>query len=250
MCRMHRHDTDVDMTPRSTPRFGLVTVVIPLHNGEEHVEEAIRSVLAQTYGHVQIVVVDDGSTDKSAEVVQSFGSDVLYCYQQQSGAAAARNRGVASANGEWLAFLDADDLWEPDKLEKQLLVLSTHATVDIAFAHVQQFYSPELPEKIRRTINIPAHPSPGYHVGTLLMKISTFHRVGGFLPHLKMGEFVEWYSRATAAGLSSMMLPNMLMKRRIHANNMGRREQHNRIDYVRALKVRLDETRRRAGRGN
>ena len=81
------------------------------------------------------------------------------------------------------------------------------------------------------------------------MKTNTFRRVGAFLPQLKMGEFAEWYARATAAGLSSMMLPDVVMRRRVHANNMGRREQHNRVDYVRALRAGLEEKRRRAGHG-
>lgn len=225
---------------------GLVSVVIPVHNCQDYIAEAIRSVLAQTYSHSEILIVDDGSTDRSAEIIKSFASDVQYIYQEQSGAATARNHGVDSAKGEWIAFLDADDMWESNKLESQLIAFSERRSLDIVFGHVQQFYSPELPEAIRRTISIPAHPTPGYHVGTLLMKTSAYRRVGPFLPHLKMGEFAEWYSRATAAGLSSEMLPGILMKRRIHANNMGRREQHNRIDYVRALRAGLDEKRRRA----
>jgi len=238
-----------ECTPVGTSRWGVVSVVIPVRNGEAYAREAIESVLSQTYDRVQIIVVDDGSSDDSARVVQSFGSRVRYCYQPWSGAAAARNRGVELANSGWIAFLDADDLWEPDKLRKQLLAFADHAAIDMVFGHVQQFYSPELPDEIRRTIHIPSQAGPGYHVGTLLMKTNTFRRVGAFLPQLKMGEFAEWYARATAAGLSSMMLPDVVMRRRVHANNMGRREQHNRLDYVRALRAGLEEKRRRAGHG-
>src|SRR5262249_46943041 len=158
---------------------------------------------------------------------QSFGSLVRYCHQSRSGAGAARNRGVGLADGEWIAFLDADDLWDSDKLRRQLAAFADPGGVDMVFGYVQQFYSPELPDETRRTIDIPAQPGPGYHVGTLLMKTATFRGVGGFLPHLRMAEFAEWYARATAAGLSSLMLPDIVMKRRIHANNMGRREQQN-----------------------
>lgn len=235
--------------PAGTSRCGVVSVVIPVHNGEEHLREAIDSVLTQTYDPVDIIVVDDGSTDESARVVQSFGSLVRYCQQPQSGPSAARNRGVEVADGEWIAFLDADDLWEPEKVRKQLAALAEHGAVDMVFGYVQQFYSPELPDEIRRTISIPGRPGPGYHVGTLLMKTATFRRVGAFLSYLRMGEFAEWYARATAAGLSSMMLPDVVMRRRVHANNMGRREQQNRGDYVRALKAGLDAKRRRSGHG-
>jgi glycosyltransferase involved in cell wall biosynthesis len=236
-----------ETTSAETSRWGMVSVVIPVHNAERHVREAIDSVLSQTYGFVEVIIVDDGSTDESARVVHSFGSSVRYRDQPRSGASAARNRGVELAEGSWIAFLDADDLWEPDKLAKQLVAFAKHSEVDMVFGHVQQFYSPELPDEVRRTIDIPKRPSPGYHVGTLLLKATTFHRVGAFLPRLRMGEFVEWYARARAAGCSGLMLPDVVMRRRIHANNMGRREQQNRVDYVRALKAGLDEKRRRGG---
>jgi len=238
-----------ERTPAGTSRWGVVSIVIPVRNGEAYVREAIGSVLSQTYDQVEIIVVDDGSSDDSARVVQSVGSGVRYCHQPWSGAATARNRGVELANGEWIAFLDADDIWASDKLRTQLLAFTDHVAIDMVFGHVQQFYSPELPDDIRRTIRVPSQPGPGYHVGTLLMKTATFRRVDGFLAHLKMGEFAEWYARATAAGLSSLMLSDVVMRRRVHANNMGRREQHNRVDYVRALRAGLEEKRRRAGQG-
>ena len=244
-----REESAAERTQVETSDWGVVSVVVPVRNGEAYVREAIDSVLTQTYGRVHTIVVDDGSTDGSARAAQSFGSRVRYCYQPWSGAASARNRGVDVANGEWIAFLDADDLWEPDKLQKQLLTLAHNNSLDMVFGHVQQFFSPELPDEIRRTISIPGRPDPGYHVGTLLMKTNTFRRVGAFLPQLKMGEFVEWYARATAAGLSTVMLPDVVMRRRVHANNMGRREPQNRVDYVRALRAGLAEKRRRAGQG-
>ena len=123
-------------TAVETPRWGVVSVVIPVHNGEEYLREGIESVLAQTHDRVQVIVVDDGSSDESARVVQSFGSLVRYCYQPQRGAAAARNRGVELADGGWIAFLDADDLWEPDKLRKQLLAFADDAAADMVFGHV------------------------------------------------------------------------------------------------------------------
>lgn len=98
----------------------LVTAVIPVYNGEALVGDAIRSVLAQTYSRVECVVVDDGSTDRSAAVAASFGPRVRVIRQPNGGVASARNAGVAAATGELVAFLDADDYWLPEKLEKQV----------------------------------------------------------------------------------------------------------------------------------
>src|SRR5262249_10463923 len=83
---------------------GVVSVVIPVYNGAAHLRQAIQSVLTQTYPNLQVIVVDDGSTDESAPIAQSFGSLVRHCHQPQSGAGAARNRGVELADGEWITF--------------------------------------------------------------------------------------------------------------------------------------------------
>lgn len=105
------------MTPK-------VSVVIPTYNRAEKVCKGIESVLAQTFKDAEIVVVDDGSSDNTASVLnQTFGDRIRYFHQTNQGASIARNRGVAEARGEWIAFLDSDDIWEPDKLEWQLRAL-------------------------------------------------------------------------------------------------------------------------------
>src|SRR5579884_3094177 len=103
-----------------------VSVVIPLYNCEQHSGEAIASVLRQTYRDYEIIVVDDGSTDGSAAIVQRFGPAVRYVYQTNAGVSVATNRGVALSNGELIAFLDNDDVWLPTKLERQIQYLNEH----------------------------------------------------------------------------------------------------------------------------
>lgn len=98
----------------------LVSVVIPNYNYARYVGAAIESVLRQTYSPVEIVVVDNGSTDNSLAVLEKFGNKIRLIAQENRGQAGSRNRGVAEAKGEFIAFLDADDLWKPDKLEKQM----------------------------------------------------------------------------------------------------------------------------------
>jgi glycosyltransferase involved in cell wall biosynthesis len=103
----------------STTTPNTITAIIPVHNGERHLAEAIQSVLAQTLPPGEIIVVDDGSTDASAAIAQSFGAPVRVLAQPNLGPAAARNLGLAHATGDLLAFLDADDLWTPNKLARQ-----------------------------------------------------------------------------------------------------------------------------------
>jgi glycosyltransferase involved in cell wall biosynthesis len=104
----------------------LVSVVIPAYNAQEYIEEAIKSVLAQTYQNWEIIVVNDGSTDNTAAVVQQFGDAIHYIYQPNRGLSAARNAAILDARAEIIALLDADDLWETEFLEKMVVHLQQH----------------------------------------------------------------------------------------------------------------------------
>ena len=104
----------------------LVSVVIPAYNAEAFIAEAIDSALAQTYRPIEILVADDGSTDRTAEIVKAYGAPVRYLYQPNAGPAAARNLALRHAMGEYVAFLDADDLWHSDKLSVQVRFMEVH----------------------------------------------------------------------------------------------------------------------------
>ena len=101
-----------------------VSAVIPVHNGAAYVAEAVQSILSQTRPPIECVVVDDGSTDETAEVVRRFGNEVAYVRQDRAGVSSARNRGAALARGALVAFLDHDDVWLPTKLERQVEALA------------------------------------------------------------------------------------------------------------------------------
>lgn len=216
-----------------------ISVIIPVYNGERYLAEALDSVLAQKYDKMEMIVVDDGSTDGTSKIAHSY-KDVMYLRQSRQGAAAARNNGVMQARGEFLAFLDADDLWMPDKTKKQISVLRADAQLDMVFGHVEQFYSPELEALLKNKIKIVQTVMPGYIPGAMLIKKETFLNVGLFNPDLKLGEFIDWYLRAQHSGLKDSMLPDIVLKRRIHDANTGIRERDSRKDYLRALKALLD----------
>ncbi|MBN1124757.1 MAG: glycosyltransferase family 2 protein [Sedimentisphaerales bacterium] len=105
----------------------LVSVVIPAYNSARYIRRALDSVLAQTVPVRQILVIDDGSTDDTAQVVSEYGGRVEYIYQANAGAGAARNTGIQAATSEWIAFLDADDEWLPHRLESQAELLKKHS---------------------------------------------------------------------------------------------------------------------------
>lgn len=112
---------------------GLVSVLIPTYNRAYIVCSAIESVLAQTYRHIEVIVVDDGSTDDTRERIARFGDAVRYIYQPNAGLAAARNTGLAAARGEFIALQDSDDVWLPWKLEAQIAVMAVDRNIALSW---------------------------------------------------------------------------------------------------------------------
>jgi glycosyltransferase involved in cell wall biosynthesis len=221
-----------------------VSVVIPVRDGERYVAEAVESVLAQTLPGVEPIVVDDGSQDATPEVLRSLAARVRVVRQERTGAAAALNRGVGLARGGLLAFLDADDLWVPDKLALQTGALELRPGLDLVFGHVRQFHSPDLTGEQRAAIACPSDPAPGLSKGTMLVRREAFARVGPFDTTWRVGDFVDWYARATEAGLSSEMLPDVLMLRRLHPGNTTLKAPDAHVDYARIARAALKRRRR------
>jgi len=221
-----------------------ITIILPIYNGEKYLSEAIESILSQTHHPQEIIIIDDGSTDNTASVAKSFGRAVRYHYQPNQGAGAARNNGVQLAQGEFLAFLDADDLWVEDKLVHQIQAFENDPKLDMVFGHVRQFHSPELPDEVKQQIKIPAEVVPGQHVGTMLIKRESFQKVGPFRTDWEIGEFIDWYARAEEMGLKSLMLSEVVMKRRLHKASQGTYKREHQKEYVRVLKAALDRRRK------
>ena len=112
-----------------------VSVIIPVYNAEKYVEDAVKSVLSQTYENIEILIIDDGSPDKSIEICERFKNPKVKIIRQKNrGLAGARNTGIRHAQGDYLAFLDADDMWLPEKLEKHILHLENSSQIGISFS--------------------------------------------------------------------------------------------------------------------
>jgi glycosyltransferase involved in cell wall biosynthesis len=222
-----------------------VSVVVAAFDAERYLGDAIESVLRQTRPPVEVIVVDDGSSDGTSQVAHGFGRAVRCVRQSRSGIGAAVNLGIALSCGEQLAFLDADDLWTENKLALQVDALESAAHLDMVFGHAQQFHSPELTDQQRFRIRLHADPVPGIHRGTMLIRREALERVGPFATRWTLGEFIDWYARALDVSLSSSVLPEVIMHRRLHMDNSGIRDREARSDYVEILRVVLN--RRRAG---
>lgn len=217
-----------------------VSVIIPVYNSEKYLAAAIASALEQTLPPIEIIVVDDGSTDASAAIARGFGTLVWVESQPHRGTAAARNRGVALARGEFIAFLDADDVWSADKLSDQIAQLGKQPDAEMVFGQVEQFVSPD----VQMRVQVPDHPVPGLCASALLIRRVDFYRAGEFGQEWKLGEFIEWYARAVELGLRVAVLPQVVSRRRIHRTNQTVFEPGLKMEYLRVLKATLDRRRK------
>jgi glycosyltransferase involved in cell wall biosynthesis len=216
-----------------------VSVVIPAFNAARYLGAALGSVLAQTQPPDEIVVVDDGSIDDTASVAQAFPG-VRLVSRDHRGIAAARNAGVAATSGGWIAFLDADDLWLPDKLERQFVRIAASPGTCGVFGWLRTFVSPELPDETRARFRIDPAPTPGYHASTLLIARETFADVGHFAEDLPAGEFIDWAARARDRALELPMVEEVVALRRVHGTNtvLTAREQLG-AGYLKLVRARL-----------
>lgn len=204
----------------------LVSVVMPAYNAEAFVGSAIESVLAQTYRRLELIVVDDGSTDRTAAVVEGYGERVRYVRQRNAKQAAARNNGVRHAQGEIVAFIDADDVWRPDKLQQQLALLARDPGLGFVYCDAEHIdvegrYLRSQPGgrrgRILRDVLL-GEPIGGLCGSTVLMPRARFEEIGGFDESLSPCEDTDLFWRV-AARYPVDFVPKPLVQYRLHPGN-------------------------------
>ena len=198
----------------------LVSVITPVYNCEKFLAAAIESVFAQTYHPIEIIIVDDGSTDQSGVIARSY-SPIKYIYQENHGVSAARNIGVDAATGEFIAFLDADDLWLPKKLQIQIDCMLNNPTIDIIGAKAEWFLEQDtqLPDWFDHERDMLKDNS--FLQTTLLTRKVSFDRVGNFSTAYEPSEDLDWLWRAKDIHLKIEVLPEILARRRLHGLNLS-----------------------------
>lgn len=220
-----------------------VGVVIPVRDGERYLAEALDSVLAQTHAPHDVVVVDDGSSDRTVAVAERHAPRVRCISQAAGGIGAARNRGVEEVRGELLAFLDGDDAWPLERLERQVAAFSDSPRPDLVFGHIEQFVSPELSAAERAALVCSDRPQRAFLANTMLMPRAVWDRVGPFSTVAVRSEFLDWLLRAREHGLREVMLDDIVLRRRLHAANHGRVKHDLAGEYALTLKRALDRRR-------
>jgi glycosyltransferase involved in cell wall biosynthesis len=219
----------------------LVSVVIPVFNGERFLREAVQSVLDQKYSPVEIIIVDDGSTDSTANVARSLPETVRYLHQTNKGPAAARNRGIEHAQGSLIAFADADDLWPAAKLELQLPYLIRDPTIEIVMGRTQQvLLSGAVNDQTQEQF---AEPVFSVNLGSAVIRKSVFEHVGLFDETMRYSEDLDWFLRAREGGAAIKTIDAVTLFYCQHEQNMTRGKSTSELNVLKALKRSLDRRR-------
>jgi glycosyltransferase involved in cell wall biosynthesis len=224
-----------------------VSAIIPTHNRKDFALEAVASVLAQTYGDYELIVVDDGSEDGTREALQPYGERLRYVYQDNNGVSSARNLGLGLARGEFIAFLDSDDLWLPEKLGVQVAFMDEHPEAQIC-------YTDEI--WIRRGARVNPRKRHAKYSGEIypqclplciispssaLMRRGLFEKIGTFDPALPVCEDYDLWLRVAARFPVFFIPQQLIVKRGGHPGQLSQRDWGNDRYRVRAL-VKILET--------
>lgn len=204
----------------------LVSVIIAVRNGEAFLRQAIDSVLAQSYAPIEVLVIDGQSQDQTALIAQSY-PQVSYILQESTGIASAYNLGIAHAQGEFIAFLSHDDIWMPEKLSTQICYMIDNPTTQFTVAYIKFFLEPghTIPRGFRPELLQGQHPA--FIMETLVARRTLFEQIGTFDLEFRVAEDVDWFARAKDAGINSVLLPQVLLQKRVHSTNLSLNCQEN-----------------------
>lgn len=210
--------------------YRTISAAVVVRNGELFLAEALHSIAQQSRPPDEVIVVDGQSTDRTAAIAQSFPG-VRYLLQPDLGIANARNLAIRAARGDYIAFLDADDLWTPDKLQVQMDFMLAQPQLQYTTTQLRLFYAAGTPPR-------PGFRSEGFDQGiegrfpgTMLARREVYDRVGPFDPGFEIGFEVDWFARAQDAGVPSAVIDQVLLYKRIHADNNAVRREHFRREW-------------------
>ena len=234
----------------------LVSVIIPTFNRAEWLPDAISSVLAQTDARIELIVVDDGSTDPTPEVARGFGDALTYLRCEHGGVSAARNRGVAASQGELVAFLDSDDMWRPGKAAAQVALLQSRPEIDVCYTdeiwirHGVRVNPKQIHQKYSGWLFEPSLPRCIISPSSIMMRRSLWERLGGFDERLPACEDYDLWLRMTIRAPVALIPERLIVKRGGHADQLSRAtpllDQYRIIALDKLLRTALAKPQRRA----
>ena len=197
-----------------------VSIIIPVYNRENYIRECLTSVLADDYPQKEIIVIDDGSTDNTSEILDEY-SGIKIIKQENRGVSIARNEGIKASTGEFITYLDSDDIWLPGRIEPSLGYFRSNPGIDYVLGQQILFLEDEIqcPKHIEREAL--EKPTDATNNGCLILRKSCYQKIGLFNTKYKKGEDTEWFFRAEYHGLKMARLPQAFFRRRIHQTNLS-----------------------------
>lgn len=206
----------------------LISIIIPSYNSALYLPEAIQSALSQSYRDIELIVVNDGSTDNTHEIIQQYLDKIIYIKKKNGGPASARNLGIAHSKGEYIAFLDADDLWLPDKLEKQLAKITESPDGSFVYTGFTNFDDqngtmlPGAPDTPAGMLFDRLLVESVILLSTVLLRRDVLLEAGCFDADLQTAEDTNlWLKIARSHRIE--VIPEVLVQRRLHGNNISHR---------------------------
>jgi len=217
----------------------IVSVIMPVYNGERFIDFALKSIFSQEYRPLDVIVVDDGSVDATADIIARY-HEARYIAQPHNGLGAALNTGLDAARGEFITFLDSDDWWAPDTLRRQMDRMIAHPEADLVLGKMQNIMEPGS-SVVVKTKNLQAEPMVGLVWGALMVRRRVFDTIGQFNSTLTHAIDVDFFIRAKEAGLRMDIIQEIFLYHRIHGSNMSL--QSSSRDYLQAVKNSIERKR-------
>jgi len=221
----------------------MVSVIIPVFNGEDFIKGAIENIMSQDYPALEIIVVDDGSTDRTGEIIHGLPVDIRYFKQPNEGPSSARNRGIRNASSDLLLFLDVDDLWPDNNLHLLVdeMLKDPEAEVIRGYAQIAKY------NKATKEYDFLGNPMEAFpdYIGAAIYRRSAFYKVGLFDPTLRYGEDADWFNRAGELRIRVKRLEDTTLMVRRHDKNMTHGKDIVELGKLRVFKKFLDRDRDR-----
>ena len=221
----------------------VISVIMPAYNSENYIQESLDSLYDQVLSiPMEIIVVNDGSSDKTADILLAQGDKIKVITQPNLGGVRAKNTGFRKASGNFICSLDSDDLYLPEKLDKQWRFLKEHPEFDMVFCKIKQFISPELDDgtkKIPKDVEVLT--AMNFSGG---MYRSSVFEVNGYIDEslLHYGEFVDWFAKAKEKSIAHSVVDEILLLRRVHDLNLGKTESHQQSDFLKVLRSKINRS--------
>lgn len=216
-------------------RLPNVSIIIPTYNRARYLDGALRSVFSQTVNDSEVILIDDGSTDETRDIANRYGKKIRIVTQENQGRSSARNSGLQLAQGTLIAFLDSDDEWFPDKLERQLSYLKSHPDTSFLYGHVEVMdeeggSDPNMTAKIRKQWNRAHERGETYEnwaleccclLSTVILRAECLKEAGTFDPEIRANEELDLYLRIARKHKIDFLSGKPLVRYRMHSGNAG-----------------------------